>query len=136
MSLQDVTPDTDINRTVLTIGDEENPDDSLTLTIYSSYSPGQVEYFLDTEPTGELTINNMRWNTYYLAEGYSDGPELNDTPILGLQLEYDSVLYSVRSGSAETLTPNQELILSTFQFFEAEEMEEEDTATDSGDLML
>lgn len=93
--------------------------DEFTIKASMDYLPADVVYFLDTASTGEKVVGGNTWQTYLLPDGYGDEPGTQTSPIYGLQLEKNSVLYTITfSGQTET-TSTQDQILSTFRFTEA-----------------
>ena len=94
----------------------KNQDGSFSIKASKNYLPGDVTYFLDTEATGQETIDTRVWKTYYLPDGYGDGPEPSTTPIYALQVEVDGILYTAVFGNQTSITSTQKQVLSTLQF--------------------
>lgn len=79
--------------------------DNFYITLWREYPPGQAAYFMDTEPTGQKTLANITWDTYYLPCGYRDG--VNDAPCVptyGLQAESSGILYTITLGNQSSTT--------------------------------
>jgi len=81
------------------------------------YTPADTTYFLDTTPNGETTIGQTTWTTYYLPEGYCDGPACSP-PIYAFQAEFDHILYTIFFYDQSSLTELQTQVLSTFRMLE------------------
>lgn len=97
----------------------ERQADYFIIDVSKKYLPGEVEYYLDTNSTGEQQIGGAAWKTYYLPNGYGDGPG-KTPPILAFQREEKNILYSIQfyKVSSSRLTELQKQILSTFKFLD------------------
>lgn len=80
----------------------KNVSDSFTIKASTKYPVNQPKYLLDTESTGNKSINGETWSTYVLSVDS------------GLQLEKNNVLYSVIYPNSKLALIDQ--ILSTFKF--------------------
>ncbi|MBU3935273.1 hypothetical protein KJ909_01230 [Patescibacteria group bacterium] len=87
----------------------------LEIWVNKKYLPGDTQYFLDTQSNGIKNISANAWKTYYLSQGYCDGPGCSP-PIFALQTEKNNILYSVSFQNQSEITDLQEKILSTFRF--------------------
>lgn len=76
------------------------------------------EYYLDTAPSGKITIGGLSGNKYYLPEGYCDGPTCS-SPILAVSIVKNGARYvfstSIEKGN-DSFTDLENQILSTFKF--------------------
>ena len=90
------------------------PADTFSISATLDYLPGDVLYFLDTEPSEQRVLGYNTWQTYELPNGYCDGPECSSS-IYALQMEVGQVLYKVVFYNQMSMTPIQEQILSTLQ---------------------
>jgi len=78
------------------------------------YLPNDSLYFLEAPSTATITIGDYQWQTHVLPNGYGDAVGTSP-PIFALQMEVDSVLYSVVFFEQDSLNELQFRILSTFR---------------------
>lgn len=71
-------------------------------------------YFLDMPANGSQPLGQYTWTTYYLPQGYCDGPSCT-APIYALQMELGLHLYSAVFYGQASLSDLQAMILSTFR---------------------
>jgi len=93
----------------------KNKQDSFNIKASKDYLPADVTYFLDTPAIGQQTIGDNTWATYSLPEGY--GLPEGTSPIYGLQLEKNGILYTLFFDQTE-VTSTQNRILSTLKFID------------------
>jgi hypothetical protein len=82
-----------------------------------NYTPADALYFLDMTSNGQTTTGQTTWTTYYLPEGYCDGPSCSP-PIYALRAEFDHTLYTAFFYNQSSLTELQTRVLSTFRLLE------------------
>lgn len=80
-----------------------NGSSQFSITASTKYPVNQPKYLLDTPTTGTKNINGLDWNLFKPTDSTS-----------GMQIEINSVLYSIRYSTNDQDTINQ--ILSTFKF--------------------
>lgn len=93
-----------------------SPDNLITITLFTKYTNGQSEFYMDSPKTGDITIGQNIWKTYFLPQGYLDGAVGAGKPIYGVQTEIDKRLFSVTLFDQKDITTEQKQILSTFKF--------------------
>lgn len=79
-----------------------------------NYTPADALYFLDMTSNGQTTTGKTTWTTYYLPEGYCDGPSCSP-PIYAVRAEFDHTLYTAFFYNQSSLTELQTQVLSTFR---------------------
>ena len=95
--------------------DADSPWDSRWyLRTERNYTSADALYFLDTPSNGQITTGQTTWTTYYLPEGYCDGPSCSP-PIFALRVEFDQTLYTAFFYNQSSLTELQTQVLSTFR---------------------
>ena len=95
--------------------DADSPWDSRWyLRTERNYTSADALYFLDTPSNGQITTGQTTWTTYYLPEGYCDGPSCSP-PIFALRVEFDQTLYTASFYNQSSLTELQTQVLSTFR---------------------
>lgn len=95
--------------------DADSPWDSRWyLRTERNYAPADALYFLDTPSNGQITTGQTTWTTYYLPEGYCDGPSCSP-PIFALRAEFDHTLYTAFFYNQSSLTELQTQVFSTFR---------------------
>jgi hypothetical protein len=98
--------------------DADSPWDSRWyLRIEQNYTPADALYFLDTPSNGQVTTGQTTWTTYYLPEGYCDGPGCSP-PIFALRAEFDHTLYTAFFYNQSSLTELQTQVFSTFRLLQ------------------
>lgn len=81
------------------------------------YTPMEAVYFLDTPSNGQITTGKTTWRTYYLPDGYCDGPGCSP-PIYAVRAEVDDTLYTAFFYNQSSLTELQGQMLATFRLLE------------------
>jgi len=95
--------------------DADSPWDSRWyLRAEQNYTPADALYFLDTPSNGQITTGQTTWTTYYLPEGYCDGPSCSP-PIFALRVEFDHALYTAFFYNQSSLTELQTEVFATFR---------------------
>ena len=95
--------------------DTDSPWDSRWyLRAERDYTPADALYILDTPSNGQITTGQTTWTTYYLPEGYCDGPSCSP-PIFALRAEFDQTLYTAFFYNQSSLTELQTQVFSTFR---------------------
>lgn len=79
------------------------------------YIDESSDWFLDTPPNGEFILGNITWKTFFLPNGYCDGPGCS-VPIYAVNTRRENVVYSVTFGEKQQISDLQKQILSTFKF--------------------
>jgi len=87
------------------------------LRVERNYTPADALYFLDMTSNGQTTTGQTTWTTYYLPEGYCDGPGCSP-PIYAVRAEFNHVLYTAFFYNQSSLAELQTRILSTFRLLQ------------------
>ena len=109
-----MTLETQSQQIVLSIDADSPWDRRWYLRTERNYTPADALYFLDTPSNGQITTGQTTWTTYYLPEGYCDGPSCSP-PTFALRAEFDHTLYTAFFYNQSSLTELQNQVFSTFR---------------------
>jgi len=90
--------------------------DYFSIQAQINYPVNQSKYYLDTPANGTRKIGEITWNTFYLPKGYQDAGMQKVTPIYAIQLEQNSILYSISGFQSEQIPGIIYQTISTFKF--------------------